>query len=323
MAVSEIGVSRTRSPKRSRRPRVRPKTLPPSPTSMPATNTRSSVGQLDLQRRPDGVHGAEHGWRRSARRRLGDRRAGPHARSRRATPPAAQPWPGPRSTAASSSSLTRLLERRRRRSGASGSCSPPLGQLLGRPVALGVALVVAVPPIGLGLDDDRAAAGPHPVDRPTPSPSPRPRRRCRRRRRGRSRSRRPARPATRRAGWRPGRTRRSRCSRRRTRPGSRHTAARFGRLVERPAAVAPSPKKATATSPDPAAGRRRRRRRRSGTPAATMPLAPKIPIDGSAMCIDPPRPRLVPPSFAISSANIADGVEAAWPGSGRGPGGWR
>ena len=43
IAVSEIGVSRTRSPNRSRRPRVRPKTLPPSPTSMPATNTRSSA----------------------------------------------------------------------------------------------------------------------------------------------------------------------------------------------------------------------------------------------------------------------------------------
>ena len=42
IAVSEIGVSRTRSPNRSRRPRVSPKTLPPSPTSMPATNTRSS-----------------------------------------------------------------------------------------------------------------------------------------------------------------------------------------------------------------------------------------------------------------------------------------
>ena len=43
IAVSEIGVSRTRSPNRSRRPRVSPKTLPPAPTSMPATNTRSSA----------------------------------------------------------------------------------------------------------------------------------------------------------------------------------------------------------------------------------------------------------------------------------------
>ena len=43
IAVSEIGVSRTRSPNRSCSPRVRPKTLPPAPTSMPATNTRSSA----------------------------------------------------------------------------------------------------------------------------------------------------------------------------------------------------------------------------------------------------------------------------------------
>ena len=42
IAVSEIGVSRTRSPKRSRSPRVRPNTFPPSPMSIPARNTRSS-----------------------------------------------------------------------------------------------------------------------------------------------------------------------------------------------------------------------------------------------------------------------------------------
>ena len=47
MAVSEIGVSRTRSPKRSRSPRVRPNTLPPSPTSMPARKTRSSAASSD------------------------------------------------------------------------------------------------------------------------------------------------------------------------------------------------------------------------------------------------------------------------------------
>ena len=66
IAVSEIGVSRTRSPNRSRRPRVSPKTLPPSPTSMPATNTRSSVCQLGLERIVDGVHRAEHRVRRPA-----------------------------------------------------------------------------------------------------------------------------------------------------------------------------------------------------------------------------------------------------------------
>jgi hypothetical protein len=47
-----------------------------------------------------------------------------------------------------------------------------------------------------------------------------------------------------------------------------------------------------------------------GTPAATIPLAPKMPMVGSAMCIEPPRPRLVPSALAISSANIGRGVEA-------------
>ena len=40
-----------------------------------------------------------------------------------------------------------------------------------------------------------------------------------------------------------------------------------------------------------------------------MPLAPKIPIVGSAMCIDPPRPRFVPLSRPMSSANIPSGDE--------------
>ena len=42
IAVSEIGVSRTRSPNLSWRPRISPNTLPPWATSMPATKTRSS-----------------------------------------------------------------------------------------------------------------------------------------------------------------------------------------------------------------------------------------------------------------------------------------
>ena len=53
-----------------------------------------------------------------------------------------------------------------------------------------------------------------------------------------------------------------------------------------------------------------------GRPAATMPLAPKIPRSGSAMCIEPPRPRLVPSSRAISSANIPSGsrpLARQWP----------
>ena len=62
--------------------------------------------------------------------------------------------------------------------------------------------------------------------------------------------------------------------------------------------------------------RRRRSRPRSGRPAATIPLAPKIPSFGSAMCIEPPRPRLVPWSLPISSANIPSGsrpLARQWP----------
>ena len=58
-AVSEIGVSRTRSPNRSRRPRVSPKTLPPAPTSIPATNTRSSAASSVSSACVDRVHRAE------------------------------------------------------------------------------------------------------------------------------------------------------------------------------------------------------------------------------------------------------------------------
>ncbi len=55
-----------------------------------------------------------------------------------------------------------------------------------------------------------------------------------------------------------------------------------------------------------------------GRPAATMPLAPKMPSVGSAMCIEPPRPRLVPSSLPISSANIPSGSrplarQCPWP----------
>ena len=65
------GVSRTRSPKRSCSPRVRPNTLPPAATSIPATNTRSSRGELHLERGADRVHGAEHRGIGGRSRRLG------------------------------------------------------------------------------------------------------------------------------------------------------------------------------------------------------------------------------------------------------------
>jgi hypothetical protein len=39
-----------------------------------------------------------------------------------------------------------------------------------------------------------------------------------------------------------------------------------------------------------------------GVPAPTTPVAPSMPTDVSAMCIDPPRPRLVPVSRPYNSA---------------------
>ena len=78
IAVSEIGVSRTRSPNRSARPRVSPKTLPPEPTSIPATKTRSSLASSISERVMDRIHRAEH--RRVLRRsgRLDARRSSPY-----------------------------------------------------------------------------------------------------------------------------------------------------------------------------------------------------------------------------------------------------
>src|SRR3546814_17086496 len=53
-----------------------------------------------------------------------------------------------------------------------------------------------------------------------------------------------------------------------------------------------------------------------GRPAATIPLAPRIPMFGSAMCIDQTRPRFEPPPLAISSANMPSGpmhLDRQWP----------
>ena len=128
----------------------------------------------------------------------------------------------------------------------------------------------------------------------------------------------PALEATPRAGSTPGRTRRSRCSRRRRPP-----AAATRRPGSSPRGTPPGRGHRRRRRP-----RRRRRRPRSwdaaaaptaiGTPAATIPLAPKIPRRGSAMCIEPPRPRLVPSSLPISSANMPSGSsplarQCPWP----------
>ena len=71
IAVSEIGVSRTRSPKRSCRPRVSPNTLPPA-ADVDARDEHALVaGELGFERGADRVHRAEHRRIGGRRRRLG------------------------------------------------------------------------------------------------------------------------------------------------------------------------------------------------------------------------------------------------------------
>ena len=174
IALSEIGVSRTRSPKRSCKPRVRPNTLPPAATSMPATNTRSSVSSSTSSAARIGVHRAEHRSIGGRRRRfrpfgtgpddeIGQRRdRGRSQRPRRvdgivelARNHDFQVFDrvvgnarGPELLRADDQRVARF----------------PLLHLLGRSVTLRIAFVVTVPAVGRGLDDDRPAPGAHRID---------------------------------------------------------------------------------------------------------------------------------------------------------------
>ena len=90
------------------------------------------------------------------------------------------------------------------------------------------------------------------------------------------------------------RTRRSRCSRRRRRP-----AAATPRPGSPPRGTRPGPPRRRRRTPPPRAPSARSwaavaAPTAMGRPAATIPFAPKMPRSGSAMCIEPPRPRLVP-----------------------------
>ena len=86
--------------------------------------------------------------------------------------------------------------------------------------------------------------------------------------------------------------------------GSFQTAAILMLSWKAPSLEAPSPKKQMQTwsvsrrwmeSPAPT---------ERGRPPETTPLAPRLPTFRSAMCMDPPRPRQTPVSFASSSAII-------------------
>ena len=71
--------------------------------------------------------------------------------------------------------------------------------------------------------------------------------------------------------------------------------------------MAPSPKNGTATRGSPRSMNAFAAPHAMGAPAPTIPFAPKIPSEKSAMCIEPPRPRLYPVSRPSSSANMRVG----------------
>ena len=171
IAVSEIGVSRTRSPNRSRRPRVSPKTLPPAPTSIPATKTRSSAASS----------ASRASWIASIVRKTGASSPGSGGsgasglgrttKSNSVVAAGLGQWPGPPrrrrparcATDASSAAIVVVADAAgAEASGVDDERVPrlPLLDLLGRSVALRVALVVAVPPVGGRLDDDAGRARP-------------------------------------------------------------------------------------------------------------------------------------------------------------------
>ena len=331
IAVSEIGVSRTRSPKRSCRPRVRPNTLPPARDVDARDEHAVVVGELGFERGADRVHRAEH--RRVVGAGAAARRASGRGRVTKSDSVAAagacQP-PGRldrvvelvrdrRLQRARCVSSSMPADRSTRAWTSSGSRASHASHLVGRSVALRVAFVVAVPAVGGGLDDGGPASGADGLDHVVHRGRGRDdvvavdrdvvdavaggalleRRRVLRRRRAR--------------------TRRSRCSRRR-RPPAAATPRRGSPLRGTcPCATAPSPKNATATLPSRAQLRRGRGARpRSAGRRPTIPLAPKMPIVGSAMCIEPPRPRFVPCVLAPSARRTSRAGRDPSRGSGRG-----
>ena len=168
MAVSEMGVSRTAPGELLGQAAREPEDVAAGADVDAGDEDAVVLGELGRQGGADGVHGAEHRRVLGRRGRLGPRRPRPARRS-----PSASRRPGPASRRAASTAPS--SERRRRglqrlelvvarrppgaarpRAPASGSRRAPLLDLVGRPVALGIALVVAVPAVGGGLHDERA-----------------------------------------------------------------------------------------------------------------------------------------------------------------------
>src|SRR6185437_17015316 len=76
--------------------------------------------------------------------------------------------------------------------------------------------------------------------------------------------------------------------------GRFHTEARFIDSSVVPWLLAPSPKNATLTPLVPLSLAARAVPQISGGPTQTIPLAPSMPLDRSAMCMDPPLPWQLP-----------------------------
>jgi hypothetical protein len=74
--------------------------------------------------------------------------------------------------------------------------------------------------------------------------------------------------------------------------GRLQRAARLSASWNSPSAAAPSPKKATATVSWPSVWAANAAPMASPKLPPTIAVAPRIPLRGSAMCIEPPRPRL-------------------------------
>ena len=98
--------------------------------------------------------------------------------------------------------------------------------------------------------------------------------------------------------------------------GSAFTEAKLSASWKLPLLVPPSPKKHTATCPEPRCSADSPAPAAMPNPPPTMPLAPSMPSEKSATCIDPPRPRLAPVSLPNSSAinrSVRMPLAMAWP----------
>jgi hypothetical protein len=87
--------------------------------------------------------------------------------------------------------------------------------------------------------------------------------------------------------------------------GSRHSDDTFRVSMSTPWFDAPSPKKQTATLPSESSFAPNAAPVAIDSPAPTMPLAPRIPLEMSATCIEPPMPRQIPSRLPQISAIIA------------------